>query len=317
MTNFGLGFILMTLLVAIAAANTSNNGLYTVLAGLLAAMVVSGVVSRRNIRAVECRVEAAGEIFAGQPAALSVTLRNRSARTTAQGIWFLHEALPGPLYVAPLSPGEERQVLVEAVYARRGAYLSADSGIMSRFPIGLFRKYREARFPREIVVYPRPVRTRLPPREERTGRGSRDRSTRRGFGSETRMLREFASGDDLRDLHWKQSARQGKWIVREREDERSRKRIVSVENAVSDPLSPPEIARVEEAITAVAGEALAFLATGGQVGLVARGCRVAPAGGAPQRQKILDALARLPIYSIDQAPPLPAAAAFPEFEAAG
>ena len=43
-TNLGLGFILMTLVVAIGATNTGNNGLYLVLAGMLAAMVVSGVI---------------------------------------------------------------------------------------------------------------------------------------------------------------------------------------------------------------------------------------------------------------------------------
>ena len=49
-TNFGLGYVLMCLVVAIGATNTGNNGLYLVLAGMLAAMVVSGVVSRRNVR---------------------------------------------------------------------------------------------------------------------------------------------------------------------------------------------------------------------------------------------------------------------------
>ena len=42
-TNFGLGYILMCLVVAIGATNTGNNGLYLVLAAMLSAMVnVSG-----------------------------------------------------------------------------------------------------------------------------------------------------------------------------------------------------------------------------------------------------------------------------------
>ena len=35
-TNFGLGYVLMCLVVAIGATNTGNNGLYLVLAGMLA-----------------------------------------------------------------------------------------------------------------------------------------------------------------------------------------------------------------------------------------------------------------------------------------
>src|SRR5512142_2223210 len=158
-TNFGLGYILMTLLVAIAATNTANNGLYTILAGLLAGMIVSGVVSRRNLRAVRCAVEQNGEIFAGRPAAITVTLKNTSPAMTAQGIWFLHEALPGPLYVAPLRPGAERRYSLEAVFPRRGVFSGGDSGLMSRFPVGLFRKYRDAAWPRPIVVYPDPFRS--------------------------------------------------------------------------------------------------------------------------------------------------------------
>src|SRR5579859_7176308 len=117
-TNFGLGYILLTLLVAIAATNTGNNGLYSVLAGLLSGLVVSGIVSRRNIRAVEATAEPEGEIFAGRPASLHLTFRNRSKRFTVQGAWFLHEALPAPLYLDPLRPGEQRRLSVDAVFPR-------------------------------------------------------------------------------------------------------------------------------------------------------------------------------------------------------
>src|ERR1700720_3121593 len=101
-TNFGLGYILLCLVVAIAATNTGNNGLYLVLAAMLAAMIVSGIVSRRNVRGVDCRIEAVGEIVATRPALLRVRLHNRLSVATAQGLFFLHEGLPGPVWVDPL-----------------------------------------------------------------------------------------------------------------------------------------------------------------------------------------------------------------------
>ena len=76
-TNFGLGYILMCLVVAIGATNTGNNGLYLVLAAMLASMAVSGFVSRRNVRGVSCQVEPVGEVFAGRPALLKVSLMHR------------------------------------------------------------------------------------------------------------------------------------------------------------------------------------------------------------------------------------------------
>jgi uncharacterized protein (DUF58 family) len=304
-TNFGLGYILVTLLVAIAATNTANNGLYTVLAGLLAAMIVSGVVSRRNLRVLTCTVEPAGEIFAGKPGGIAVTIENRSTSLTAQGIWFLHEALPRPLYVAPLAPGESRRYALEAVFARRGVYADGDAGLMSRFPVGLFRKYRRAAWPRPVVVYPDPVRSSRRQDSDDSSSGLTAYSMRRGFGAELRTLREFVSGDDVRDLHWKQSARLQKWIVRERQDERSRRVVFFVENAVADPLDPESLGRVERSISATAGEALALLESGGEAGLAARGISVAPGGGAGQRRRILEALAHLEIHPLASAPPMP------------
>jgi len=104
-TNFGLGYILMCLVVAIGATNTGNNGLYLVLAAMLAAMSVSGVVSRRNVRGVSCEIEPIGDVVATRPALLRVRLRNDMKTMTAQAIFFVHEGLPGPLWIDPLKPG--------------------------------------------------------------------------------------------------------------------------------------------------------------------------------------------------------------------
>ena len=82
-TNFGLGYILMCLVVAIAATNTGNNGLYLVLAGMLAAMVVSGVLSRRNVRGVRCEIETVGEVVATRPAWLKLRFQKGKSKVDA------------------------------------------------------------------------------------------------------------------------------------------------------------------------------------------------------------------------------------------
>src|ERR1700730_18514270 len=118
-TNFGLGYILMCLVVAIAATNTGNNGLYLVLAGMLAGMIVSGLVSRRNVRGVVCEGEAVGVGNGSGPAWLDITLENGLKTAPAQALFFLHEALPGPLWLDPLEPGEKRELVVEGTFPRR------------------------------------------------------------------------------------------------------------------------------------------------------------------------------------------------------
>jgi len=306
-TNFGLGYVLMCLVVAIGATNTGNNGLYLVLAGMLAAMIVSGVVSRRNVRGVACEIEPVGEVVAGRPALLKVRFENRMAASTAQALFFLHEGLPGPLWVDPLKPGELRDVLVEGVFPQRGVFDRADAGLLSRFPLGLFRKYRHARLAREIVVYPRPEVSSVAMVPPEDSRGGRPHPRRRGGGSDIRMLRDFVPGDDPRDLHWKQSARMRHWIVREREAERDRVVVLTLDNALADPADAAAGADVERRISRCAGQAVLLLSRDGEVGLQARNVRVPAASGRAQRARILEALARLQPLALAGAPAFPPA----------
>jgi uncharacterized protein (DUF58 family) len=291
-TNFGLGYILLCLVVAIAATNTGNNGLYLVLAAMLAAMVVSGMLSRRNVRSVRCQIETVGEVVATRPAWLKLRFENQLSGT-AQALFFLHEALPGPLWIDPLKPGETRELIVEGTFPRRGVHQTADAGLLSRFPLGLFRKYRKAALAREIVVYPLPLASGVPEVPTDEAPGGRPHSLARGGGSDIRTLRDFSPGDDPRDLHWKQSARMRRLIVREREAERDRVLFLAIDNAFTWPPDAAALERFEQTIARCAGQALLLLSRGGEVGLHARGVKVAARSGRAQRLRILDALARL------------------------
>jgi uncharacterized protein (DUF58 family) len=304
-TNFGLGYILMSLVVAIGATNTGNNGLYLVLAAMLAAMSVSGVVSRRNVRGVSCEIEPIGEIVATRPALLRVRLENNLRTMTAQALFFLHEGLPGPLWIDPLKPGERRELVVEGVFPHRGVVRRPDAGLLSRFPLGLFRKYRRANVRGEIVVYPLPESSSVPEVPADDSRGGRPHPRKRGGGSDIRTLRDFVPGDDPRDLHWKQSARMRRWIVRERDAERDRVVIFAVDNAISNPDDPVRRAELEQAISRCAGQVLLHLSRGGEAGFQARGVKVPAAAGRGQRGRILDALARLEAIPLDDAPAFP------------
>jgi len=304
-TNLGLGYILMCVVVAIAATNTGNNGLYLILAGLLAGMAISGVLSRRNVRGVRCEIETMGEVVATRPGLLRVRLVNELRTGTAQALFFLHESLPGPLWIDPLKPGESRDVLVEAVFPRRGVFQDADAGLLSRFPIGLFRKYRPAKVAHEIVVFPVPETSSIPDVPPEDSRGNRPHPHRRGGGADIRTLRDFVPGDDPRDIHWKQSARMRRWIVREREAERDRAVFLVVDSAVEDPADPAALERLEDLISRCAGQALLLLARGADVGLQSRGVKVTPRSGRRQRARILEALARLEAVPRAGAPPFP------------
>ncbi len=76
-TREGLIYLALTLLIAIAALNTGNNLLFIVVAAMLGAVLVSGVVSALMINALEVGLHLPHHVFAGQSYAGAVLLHNR------------------------------------------------------------------------------------------------------------------------------------------------------------------------------------------------------------------------------------------------
>jgi uncharacterized protein (DUF58 family) len=75
-TRAGIVYALVTLVIGIAALNTGNNLLYIVVAAMLAAILVSGVVSAWVLRWLELDVRLPEHVFAGRPVAGRIILRN-------------------------------------------------------------------------------------------------------------------------------------------------------------------------------------------------------------------------------------------------
>jgi uncharacterized protein (DUF58 family) len=79
-TRVGIVYAISTLLIGIAALNTGNNLLYIVVAAMLAAMVVSGVVSALVLRGIELDVRLPDHVFAGKPVLGRILLHNPRRR---------------------------------------------------------------------------------------------------------------------------------------------------------------------------------------------------------------------------------------------
>jgi uncharacterized protein (DUF58 family) len=75
-TRAGVVYVLVTLVIAIAALNTGNNLLYIVVAAMLAAILVSGLVSALVLRWLELDVRLPEHVFAGRAVAGRIVLRN-------------------------------------------------------------------------------------------------------------------------------------------------------------------------------------------------------------------------------------------------
>lgn len=75
-TRAGIVYVLITLVIGIAALNTGNNLLYIVVAAMLAAILVSGVVSAWVLRWLELDIRLPEHVFAGRAVIARIVLHN-------------------------------------------------------------------------------------------------------------------------------------------------------------------------------------------------------------------------------------------------
>ncbi len=288
-TNLGLGFVLTTLVVAVGATNTGNNGLYLLLALFFAVLVVSGVLSRQNVENLTVRLEGPDEIFASSPARFLLRIANNGVFTRKALLVKISSASP-PLLFPEVPSKDDAARPVDLIFSRRGRRTVDSLLVYSGYPIGLFRKGRVHRLDAERIVYPAvrvdptPV---PPPRDE----GQGPSTDRRGRGLDIRHLREAGAEDGLRDVHWPQTARQGRLIVKERTLDRGRDALIAFDIAKPERADAGWNARFEEAVSEAAALAVRLVGKGDRVGLAMGKHRILPDTGLSQRRRLLTALA--------------------------
>jgi uncharacterized protein (DUF58 family) len=299
-TKVGLWYILLTVLVAVAATNTGNNALYLVLASMLGLLVVSGVVSRHNLRALAVGLEAPGELFANQPFRIPFTLRNKSRLMPR---WLLQLAVGdgGAQLLVPYLPrGASSRGHADLLLPRRGRHRLDAVHVSTLFPMGFIRKGLRYPAALDVLVFPE-LFAAAQTRVGALGRAGEDAVRRAGRGHELHALRAFRTGDDPRGIHWKQTARTGTTVFMEREAEESRRVSIVLDNAVGD-LDAAARARFEHLVSEAATTATEHLSRGFEVELITRDRRLPYAHGARQRYAVLEALALVEATPASSAP---------------
>jgi len=119
-----------------------------------------------------------------------------------------------PFFVPAVFKGQTLQLSYQTTCHRRGFYTFPAVKLRSKGPFSLFSTRRTLNVPGQILIYPQyyPLkRMRL-----LENKGFADRQALRvGAGSEVIGTREYRSGDSLRQIHWRSTARTGKLVVKE------------------------------------------------------------------------------------------------------
>ena len=298
-TAGGLVFLGIVAIVGFAAWNTGNNLLFLVLSFLLATLVVSFTLGGANLKKLEAKVRFPEAIFAAEPTAFAVALRNRkfvfptfSVTLALRGSLtndafggrkfrfvrppqILARFLRAPLIKRPVGyfiyvprRGESEQQ-TEQLFETRGRFIIKDFELSTKFPFGFWHRRRRLRVREtEIFVFPQlaNIRDVLPTISMNIGQFS---SKRRGAGQDLIGLRDYQPSDDVRRVDWKATARTGNLIVREfaSEDER-RVTIVFDANLPEEKTSEETTARFERGVSIAAALTAHFTAQKANVRLV-------------------------------------------------
>jgi uncharacterized protein (DUF58 family) len=294
-TREGRYFVAITIGIGLAAINTGNNLLYLLLGWLLSVIVASGALSDVSMRGLMVRRRAPGRIHANRPFLMEISVENVKSSLASYSIEIEDLVEGKPLdkkcYFLKVPPGRTQRTSYRHTFTRRGLYQFDGFRIATKFPFALFRKSRDVSSAGEVLVFPAvyPVPP-LAPRARHVGETQVARLGRRGefFG-----LREFRDGDDRRSIHWRSTARTGRMMVREYEEESQRRTTIVIDNALpADPDRDMEDA-LEDAISLAASLASTYIGMGYSVRLIARGTQLPFSAGPSQLTRILKALALL------------------------
>jgi uncharacterized protein (DUF58 family) len=270
-------FLVAVPLLALAALNTGNNALYLLLSVAMGAFVGSGALSRHTLKCLSAEALPPATLHAGTPVTVEIVIHNASSWLSAVGLTCSLVGMPGEVLLATVPPrGESRGRLV-TLFPRRGKYAVPALRVEVRLPLGFFVKRLRIPQRAEVLVYPR----RFPGAAVRfAGAPLGELETRAGGvkrGGEVDQLREFQPGDDRRDIHWKQTARQQRMIVLERRERAERSRFLVLDRQLPRRDDPEMAERFEDLVSEVASAALGRLRKGDAVGLVV-GSAITPAG---------------------------------------
>jgi uncharacterized protein (DUF58 family) len=307
-TREGRIIVILSVGVGFAAINTGNNLLYLLLGWLLSFIIASGILSELTLKRLTVERRPPPRVFAGEPFLMEVVIKNEKARRASFSIEVEDLVGSNPLdkrcYFLKIPAAKSQRTSYRHTFVRRGLYTLTGYRVATKFPFALFRKSRDVEAPIDVLVYPARVAVGRPsPRTSTRGESQANRTGRRGefFG-----LREHRSGDDRRDVHWRSSARTGRLLVREYEDEHARRVVIGVDNALPDavrdaladgaltPAMEAAVAAVERAISVAASLSAAYLEAGWTVELCARDCHIPGGAGRIHEARIARALALLP-----------------------
>ena len=198
---------------------------------LLGAAIAGLLLPLRMVRGVKVQRRAPEEAFQGELVSVELTVSN-SGRGMRLGLEIQDPHLSRTrILVPPLGPGDRAVIGTTRKAARRGSQEATAASVRSAAPFGVAQARRSVAAAGRTLVYPAVIELGWVPLIDLapTHDSAMHTAPRRGTGPEYLGIREYRTGDSMRHVHWPSTARLGQVMVREFEQEHTRRLAIVVD----------------------------------------------------------------------------------------
>ncbi len=242
--------------------------------GALAALALLDLALAGSTRALQVTRGGDTTTRLGEPATVTVTVRNAGRRRVVGGLrdaWVPSAGAARTRHPLHVPPGRVARVDTVLRPTRRGVRRAERVTVRSLGPLRLAGRQGAHRAPWTVRVLPAfPSRRHLPSRLARLRELDGRTAVRvRGQGTEFDSLREYVAGDDVRSIDWRATARASDVMVRTWRPERDRRVVLVLDTGRTSAARIGDGTRLDAAMDAA--QLLAALASraGDRVDLVA------------------------------------------------
>ena len=232
------------------------------LAGASLGLGIAAILLRPRLGDLDVTVAMPARAELGQPVTTRVVVRNTGRRATP--LTRLTHQVAGlsdvTVLVDTLPRGALADVTVERYAVARGRTSSSLVLLSSSAPLGLVTTDARVELTTAMTVHPALLPVRLPP--DRSGGAEATQAAPDRSGVDVHGIREWRTGDEARQVHWRSTARRGRLVVLEREAPRGGTVTMLVAGLAAH-------AGWESLVTLIASTGVAALDTGRPVTLLA------------------------------------------------
>ena len=224
-TLFGVVYSLAIVLVGTAAFLSGNNLVFLILSMLLAAMLVSGFISRLSLAALRLEFFLPDHIAARRAMQCRIAIENEkwlmpsfsihlSRVTQSLGLGPAGRKVESIVYIPVIPAKSKVEAPLELWFPKRGTQQNNQFLFSTRFPFGFTERRIEVDVKHDILIYP--CLDPQPGFEELLASVEGEiESHFRGLGDDFYLIRPYSYHDSARFVDWKASAHTGQLQVRE------------------------------------------------------------------------------------------------------